>query len=62
MFVRRIYTRLLFFIVPLWILIALNHEPVWLWILFGISAATWLRGFISVNRRIRKLRSSPLDG
>ena len=61
-FVRRIYARTLLFAIPAWIVIALDDGPVWLWILFGISAVTWLQGFISVNRRIRRLRSSPPDG
>ena len=62
MFVRRIYSRMLLFVVQAWILIALDDGPTWLWIAFGVSAATWLQGFISVNLRIRRLRSTPPDG
>lgn len=61
-YVRRIYARTLLFAIPAWIVIALGNEPIWLWILFGISAVTWLHGFVSVNRRIRRLRSSAPDG
>ena len=61
-FVRRIYTRLLVFLVPLWILISLADVPLWLKIVFGISAVTWLCGFMSVNTRIRKLRSKTPGG
>jgi hypothetical protein len=62
MFVRRIYSRMLLFVVPAWILIALDGSPTWLWIALGISAVTWLQGFISVNLRIKRLRSNPPDG
>ena len=51
-FVRRIYVRVFLVAIPSWIVIALVHGSVWLWIVFGISAVTWLRGFISVDRRI----------
>jgi hypothetical protein len=62
MYVRRIYSRSLLFTVPIWIVLALDGGPSWQWILFGISAATWLQGFISVNLRIRRLRNLPPDG
>lgn len=61
-FVRRIYTRSFQFTVPLWILVALDGGPTWLWIVLGIGAATWLLGFISVNLRIRRLHTNPPDG
>lgn len=61
-FVRRIYSRVVLFTVPLWITLALNGGPTWLWIVLGVGAATWLQGFISVNLRIRRLRRAPPDG
>jgi hypothetical protein len=61
-FVRRIYIRLLLFTVPLWVLVALTDPATWLWIVLGVSAVTWLQGFISVNVRIRRLRNTPPDG
>jgi hypothetical protein len=56
-YIRRLYTRLLPFTVPMWILIALRGGPTWLWIALGVSALAWLQGFISVNLRIIKLRN-----
>jgi hypothetical protein len=53
---------MLLFVVPAWILIAIDDGPTWLWIALGIGAATWLQGFISVNLRIRRLRINPPDG
>jgi len=61
-YVRRIYAWTLFFAIPTSIVIALDDGPIWLWILFGISAVTWLHGFVSVNRRIRTLRSTTPGG
>lgn len=61
-YVRRIYIRLLPFTVPLWLLVALQGGPTWLWIVLGIGAVTWLQGFISVSLRIKRLRSVPPDG
>lgn len=61
-FVRRIYTRLLPFTLPLWIGLALNHSPAWLWVVLSVSAATWLLGFISVSLQIRRHRNRSADG
>jgi hypothetical protein len=61
LFVRRIYTRLLLFTVPMWVLIAVSGGPMWLWIALAVSAAMWLQGFIAVNVRIRRLRDVPPD-
>jgi hypothetical protein len=47
--------------VPVWILVALNGGPTWLWIVLGVGAATWLQGFISVNLRIRRHAHSGYD-
>lgn len=60
-FVRRIHSRLLVVVVPLWVLVAVDDEPTWLWILFGVSAAGWVYGFVSVSLRIRRLRSGSSD-
>lgn len=61
MFVRRIYSRVALLTIPAWIVLALDGAPTWLWIAFGISAAIWLQGLLSVNLRIRRLRNSPSD-
>lgn len=61
-FVRRFYSRMFLLTVPVWIILALDGAPTWLWIVLGVSAAIWLQGFISVNLRIRKLRNVPPDG
>lgn len=61
-FVRRIYARTFLFAIPAWIVIALDDVPVWLWFLFGIGAVTGLCGFISVDRRIRRLQNGSPDG
>jgi hypothetical protein len=58
-FVRRIYSRSILFTVPVWVLVALDRDPTWVWIVLGVGAAIWLQGFISVNRRIRRLRNAP---
>lgn len=58
-FVRRFYIRMLLITVPVWIVVAFDGAPTWLWIVLGISAASWLQGFISVNLRIRRLRNVP---
>lgn len=58
-YVRRIYIRLLPFTVPLWVLVALQRAPAWLWIVLAVSAVTWLQGFLSVSLRIRRLRAAP---
>ena len=57
-FVRRIYSRSILFTVPVWIIVAVDRDPTWVWIVLGLGAATWLQGFISVNRRIRRLRNA----
>ena len=61
-YVRRIYVRLLPVTVPLWVVVALEGGPTWLWIVLGISTLTWLQGLISVSLRIRRLQSTPPDG
>jgi hypothetical protein len=43
-FVRRIYSRSILFTVPVWIVVALDGEPAWVWIVLGIGAAIWLQG------------------
>lgn len=57
-YVRRIYIRLLPFTVPMWVLLAAAGGPTWLLILVGVGALTWVPGFLSVNRHIRRARGT----
>lgn len=58
-YVCRIYRRLLPHWVLLWAIVVLSGAPTWIVILFGISAAGWIVGLISLNLFIRRLRSAP---
>lgn len=58
LYVRRIYIRLLPFTVPVWVLLAFAGGAFG-WIVFGVSVASWLGGFASLNLRINRLRHVP---
>jgi hypothetical protein len=60
-YVRRIYSRMVPFIVPVWVLLALTGAT-WAWVVLGVSAASLLLGLVSINPRIKRLRSVPPDG
>jgi hypothetical protein len=58
MWIRRFYIRILLITIPAWILLVFIG-PAWAWIGLGVSGAVWLQGFISLNFRIKRLRSAP---
>ena len=60
-YVRRLYLRLLPFTIPAYVLASV-YGVTWLWIVLGVGALMWLRGFVSVNLRIKRLRNVPPDG
>jgi hypothetical protein len=60
-YARRIYSRMLPFLGPVWILLAVNAAT-WAWIVLGVSALGWLEGFIWFSFRIKRVRDAPPNG
>jgi hypothetical protein len=61
-FVRRCYTRMLPFYIPLLVLLVFAGLPTWAWIVVAAGAALWLQGFISINLRIKRQAKGPRTG